>query len=940
MRLFINIGKEWIEPVLDSDSGNLALNYAYDNLINPSEYVSEYTFSVEVNRTPDNERLFSNMTRLDYTLTGFNPNLRYEYVIISDFNDIISRGSCFVDVVSDTTVRLSMLGSLNYVFTKLINSGWDTQRASEDSEYILLPDYMRYNGASYTYDMYMTKRLVWTSWMVDSPVYSLSELKSNLSSLPSLYGLQNSPYTDWRHCFCASIIGFAPTNCGLYDDFSSDKWWQISPKGERELLPVLADDWDTDYGTELSERQICEYRSYHQKPFVYTNKLFQIYEQNFQNITGGWTLNLDSRFFNDGNPMYTRSVYVLPNLFTSGEESFDVDGDIYGETETVTLPVADIVSFPTSGWVGNLEGCTATHSTPSITVHGGETVGCVVETNLSADIPFPVQMLTFHGGLPYTDLVIYANYKSQAILSTIKCVSGNLVLSKKTYAILPLPDMKDSNGDYVCNANDNFVNELQSYGYEVVTYRYTARTGGTSHQYNFGNVQLNGYYSNTLSSSNSVHFEVEYGFYNGNRAENCPFAARINNFDLEAYPYLGTPEMHFSSTLKYGEVKNSRSGSEVTMERLFNGTNPFSVLLKYTKMNNLIWLTDDYHKTVTVISRYDYFLDCMTVGVGSDIPYFVGLLDLTPSVDTGKSMEAITPSWDTNSVVFNFGEDASEDYADGYREKYIRPYGSRTIVTQNRKNSKSKNMFCNSDYDKILPPVCSTQIVQPISAIKNDVKIKRESEEFISNVKDGKNANVTDRFFLRRLNGTWSDDINGQWRDRYVRISDDITEEYWNAEFAWHGTGLSYSDTKCYARPHFSMSNANRGCIFGMPKETYAGEGSNETVQTLYDSCWRKYIENVYSSDNKRFSCYVDMNSQMYKRLKSNPLVTYENCAYIVAKIDGWNENDTKTKVTIVQVGDIDELTDNQLSDYDTNRWLWDDTDFLVFDDEQGIGMN
>lgn len=961
MRLFLKINSnEWMEPKLDEKSGEVALNYTYDNLINPSEYVSEYTFSIKVKRCPENERLFKNVTRLDSTTDAFNPAIRYEYVIISDFTDIISRGSCFIDVVDDNNINLSMLGSLNYVFNKLINSGWDTVQASEDSDYTLLPDYMGFNGASYTYPMHLTRRLIWTSWMIDKPIYSLSQLKTNVGSLREYYELPNN-MTDWRHCFVSSLIGFAPTNGGLYGGFSSDKWYINGSKGECLIYPVLAEDENTDYNMELNDRQICEYRSYYQKPFIYTNKLFQIFKENFSTITGGWTLELDDRWFNDGNPMYFRSTYVLPNVFEDEDAEYTVRSNNYGSgTFSLILPerpddVWDYVETANIyGWVDGVGDDTFTFHTDSFTVGAGETAGTIVEMRpiiQNMNMPWTACWEGQNSGwseFSNNTQVLFFNPNSQFIKVDVQAYSGNIGIgSIKTYVIVPMPDLMQ-NGHYVFELEEGRQEFLANIG-EVIIYRYHATTA-QNNGYPVGEFQFPCYYTNNNMSNLIVHFGVTVSLYQENvtyhgrtyTGWHTPFSViGIGNLLMYAYPSSGHPYLTFTYNTKYGKIDTNRSGSLVTMERLFNGTNPFSILLKFTKMNNLIWLTDDYNKKVTVMHRYDYFLDCMTTDMGTNFPLnsefsYIGLLNITPYVETGKEYNIRIPSWDTNKVTFNFG-DGDEDYADWYEEKYGRTFGSRFIITENKKNNDNTNLFNNSDYDKILPPVCSTMIIQPVRNIKTDTNIKKESEAFISNVSGDSNADVTDRFFLRNLNREWEDEINFNWRDGYVYISDDITEEYYNSEFAYHGPAYINQGYRCEQCPQFTMSTGNRGVIFGMPREVYAGIGSEERVQTLYEAYWQKYIENIYVDDNKRYTCYLRMNAMLYKRLKTNPLVLFENCAYLVAQIDGWNEKNEITKVTLVQIGDINSLTNNQLEDFDDRFWLWDDEDGVDYDDDAKV---
>lgn len=950
MKLLLNIGKarggkdEWVEPVIDNEN-TLALNYVYDNLHNPSAYVSEYSFTIKVKRIPENERLFYNMTRLDSINDGFNPASKYEYIIISDYTDIISRGSCFVDFISDNEISMEMLGSLNFVFNKLLNSGWSETKATEDEEYTLLPDYLKFNGSTYTNRVRIDRTLVAGSWYIDNPIYNLQELKSNYGNLSTLYNLPLGS----SKCFCNSLIGFAPTNCGYYEGFSPDKWYYEEDK-DYGLIPVFATNANQDYQIKVTDRQACEYRSYYQKPYIYVNKLFQIYEEQFSGITEGWALELDDRWFNDGNPLYLRSVYTLPNLFDGKDEEENEIIDYSTDSGEVTMNCPTLTSntqstFEEFNIVSPPLNTVLTQTLGTKTLSPTETMQTVYEVDISSYIPSDIT--EFFYGVPITsNRPIYFNFQTNAIIFEFKfTLSGIIELDSKKYAVVPLPDLRNSNEQYVYNIPSSLSGYLRENGCEIVTYRYTATTG-TNRVFPFGKVQLTTSYTNSTLQTRNVRETVDIYMYRHQYEQgNTPFVWNHGGIARWIYPYIGTPSITFNAVWRYGEMDTQRSGSEVTMQRLFNSTNPFNVLLKYTKMNNLIWVVDDYAKKVKVIHRYDYFMDCMTKDTNSKIPQdgndlsYIGFLDITPYVEIGKDYEIRIPSWDTHSVTFNFGE-GEEEYADGYNEKYGRAFGSKFIITENRKNNENTNLFCNNEYDTILPPVTSTQIIQPYIDIKSLSYNRVETEGFISNVSDDKPADITDRFFVRKENTEWKESINSEYREGYVIISDDMGAEFQNNEFAYHGGEYANYDVQCTKCPQFDYKIQHQGMVFGYPREIYTERAIQPEYYTLYDLYWKNYIENVYEGTNKKLTCYVKMNAMMYRRLKANPLVKYENCTYLVSSIEGWNEDNEITKVTLVQIADIDALTNFQLSAYYAgNYFLWDDEDVLCFDNGDAIEL-
>jgi hypothetical protein len=63
----------------------------------------------------------------------------------------------------------------------------------------------------------------------------------------------------------------------------------------------------------LLPRDIGEFRSYLQLPYIYFNKLFQIFNEKVKTVTG-YTPYLDWSWFNEANPYWKDLVYMLQPL--------------------------------------------------------------------------------------------------------------------------------------------------------------------------------------------------------------------------------------------------------------------------------------------------------------------------------------------------------------------------------------------------------------------------------------------------------------------------------------------------------------------------------------------------------------------------------------------------------------------------------------------------
>ena len=88
-------------------------------------------------------------------------------------------------------------------------------------------------------------------------------------------------------------------------------------------------DAETVIGEGLLPREVGEYRSYMQIPYIYFNKLFQIFTKKTEEITG-YSVHLDTTWFNNSNPYWNKMAYILEKFNTKEE---------YSSYEGVTEPL-------------------------------------------------------------------------------------------------------------------------------------------------------------------------------------------------------------------------------------------------------------------------------------------------------------------------------------------------------------------------------------------------------------------------------------------------------------------------------------------------------------------------------------------------------------------------------------------------------------------------
>lgn len=96
---------------------------------------------------------------------------------------------------------------------------------------------------------------------------------------------------------------------------------------------------------------------------------------------------------------------------------------------------------------------------------------------------------------------------------------------------------------------------------------------------------------------------------------------------------------------------------------------------------------------------------------------------------------------------------------------------------------------------------------------------------------------------------------------------------------------------------------------FGVPAEVYDGYlPSNVDSYCIYDR-WKNYLNEIFSPNNKKVTCYVRMSYPEYINFKFNKLFVIDDCVFLVNKIIDFNPNSTApTKVELIQISDVNNL--------------------------------
>lgn len=884
-------------------SRDVQMEYALTSGDNPTEYVSEHTWSIVLPRCSENQRFFDEFHRLDSMIQagGYTPTEKMPYVLTDDAGMTLSTGEAVIDSIDDSGYHLQLVGSQAMLFRKLMNSGYDYEQSLEDDTYGLLDDFSAiYSGMS---PLAMNAALVAASWLIPIPLWTLDELRNRFNQLKTEYGITESDITP-SMCFAMSIVGFAPTAQGILKNFDGETWLdKLGTAGSSSsitFLPVLHRTVDGEAVATVEgatiECQMGEYRSYMQQPYVYVWRLFELYQRQFSDLTGGYTLVLDSRWFNASNGELFGMIYMLPKVI--GDEQVQIgishSASFSGE---VTLPVANVSSTTQAEPVAGLSDAVAqgSRTTGTWEADDGERVGIDVSIQISFK-PF-----YFNDAIDTVGEPVYFNPATPLLVSL---QSTALTSVTKEYVVVPMPDDERITFDDIDpEAKTIIMNVAAQNGRELIFATYTPPSASSSTTTPTINISTRLNLVLPMASSN-VTLTVRANFL----FSMAPFMVWNHDRSTCYYYYGSRPGasmvMNLNVAATFSRWQNDRSGSIITLQRIFGSVKPFEILLQYAKAHHLVWIVDDEAATVTVKRAKDYYDDCLIDGT----------TDITEVVDKGRGLTVTPLSWKDREVVMNMAPMGC-DYVEGYKDRYGRDYGSKTIVTRSRLNDSTVNLLGNGKVPAVKGSAMLSETVFNAATIRASSGVGLQPVENYPmplNVSDGESADCYGNFYYRRsTNGMWNKRLAAGMRldagGAFVMITDDTPLEVAAGRYCWHGPAVM-GGIKMYARPVLrTVSENGTSLLFAEPREQYTSDPDKAT-EYLYDVAWASYIEEVYNEQNKTVAVYAYVRRPLLKKIRINPFVVMNHILYLVMSVAGWSDTDGYCRIVMRQVTDVNKL--------------------------------
>lgn len=886
------------------------LNKTFENLYNPTDIIIDYSKSINIPITQRNNKIFANAYRLDKTVVAgdvnigmyLNPIKRIPFKMFYNGNILLEGYAKFVSATNSISNRyytINLFGIIGEVFQELMNVVTNESKLNGlDSKYLL-------NDGKYfdTAGNILNRSFVRNCWEnVDNTVWEQNKSKS--------YQIYD-------------MYGFAPSHRGLYNDFKSNKI-QTTSTDVIDVAQLFREKWNDDndaYGADnivgdgLPDYQMNQFRTKKLKPYVFFNHLMRMYVDKCKELTG-YTLNLDSNWFNANNPYWSKVVYMLDFL--------DLDVVEKSSNNTVLLVASTNEVADNSDNISN-NSCWLEMEPVSAATENSYSSGITVS---KFNIGFGVEVehrnalrVNEISLLPDTQVIFTVNVNKIG-------TAGLTTVATKTY----WTNGKNDSSYHTENGCDssNFLSitkdtarskgkpyEGNEYNYEVTDsdtriYHYvTVPSFTVSGDFPSGYqvdvdikfVNKTGY---TKNDENAPAIYLWEWLYKSSSYVN-PAIIRIINPNVTDNPNLPTDTVPYEKDAKAkwifyidntSYLTNWDDEIRVNIDNLYQNEEPlFNVILQYTKMFGLVWDVDYNTKNIYIKTKYNLFKD-KTITSWDD------------KLDRSKDMIIEPITFDHKSVKFNYDNVEGYRYST-YRDKYGLNIGEKKLYTGYEFNSTENTLFKG-----IKPSSASSKVYVPFNKFLSwntrDTIIPVQEKRILIDCENEEETNSIsiNNWYFRGPNII----------DNDVIIVDDsplqaAKNEYYYMDRTFALTNSCAVDPKVFpifSSVHKKDNNTYYGLFFNTPNVDYTyNKQLQYTLNTnIYELFWKDYINEKYNVQNKKVTAYFHLNTSDFNSFKFNKLVTLQNQVFLVNKIIDYNLNMTEsTKCELIQISDLNALT-------------------------------
>ena len=339
------------DNLVDLDDQSLILfNYTMDDLLNPTIVKNSYSHQIAIKGTPNNNRLFGDIFRLDRVVsynggtlgTDFNPSQKTPFVIYNEMNEILESGYCKLDSVSrkkgEIEYQVSLFGGLG---SFLYSLAYD---AEGNKKSLASLDYLGTDNTDTELDFTINADSVAEAWDIDPWEGDIDSIWKVINFAPAYNGIPEGK-------FDADKALVVPTQVGLQDTIDG---YTLKSGYAMVNLSQKYDEWS-----------VKDLRSYLQRPVFSMRAFLEAIKKPLNN--GGYVVNMPFLEKSDFNP-YGRLWMTLPLIPSIGTTK-QTSGDL-------------TLTFSSSA--------TTNHQIGRFTIGGSVPFGTKVTTNVNVKLQYSV----------------------------------------------------------------------------------------------------------------------------------------------------------------------------------------------------------------------------------------------------------------------------------------------------------------------------------------------------------------------------------------------------------------------------------------------------------------------------------------------------------------------------------------------------------------------
>lgn len=882
----------------NTDNISIPLTKTFDNIQAPMKYYSEYSRSVDIPFSVNNNKLFNHIFNVDSVQNSnpkqpnighnFDPKRKIPFRI--EYNgDIILEGYAKLNSITYANggkYNITLFGKFGEIMQELhkltfINS-------ESEKYYIDFPKYGKQTRINADF------------------------VKSAMEKYPS------STFSD-NSISLSDIITFI-SNEGVYENFDTKKNVRyeilknefIRYKDIVDTSSFLKETYNYISRNNINPESIVsdailpgtwgEYRSYYQIPCMWVKRLWEMFTTAAKKVTS-YSFNLDPDFFNDNNPLYFKQVLALKPFNTKQESkytsTFEIIDDCFGskwlngsgtkKNKSKIMRVSTISDEYAAGYNDIPKGETTNALFLKSKPNSYDTFTINFSQKYKIDIPYVDMSQKIYIMDP---LFIDVNLKTKAgtIINTCKYAlqrckfegledyDKNDIYTRARFVIL-----QDTNQEF---------NSYEKITSLFFTLNYSYRT----------NQVTQGCYLEIVMHWSSTNFFFGYDPQLLTNNNGVPYITTKDHIlkSNESVSITPLENLFDGETNKLSVVisqKEKRSGDYFSIPDLWNNNvNPLEYLLEFSKIYGLVWNIDEKNKTIVVRQQQNDYKEGLTQGIR----------DYTDKVDNREKV--LKPAqFDCKYVRFNYTDNKTAEGAE-YKNTYSANYGELILNNGNEFNSSEKKLFSG-----LIPaPITGKKQIFKIKTPNNkDSILYSETQTYTSIITADKSNKTVDLFGSLFFVGEkttpilLTDDSNSEYLNNtycYNRYSYDVISKQANAKIA---SAISY------------VKNTNNKItnLFNIPNITYGENFTN--VKSIYELFWKDYFDERYSYKNKVVEVKMKLSINDYNSIRRGTFIKIDNQLYVFNKISDFDiQGDGLTKCELLTVNNLDAYTTNLFLTY------------------------